>query len=365
MNILIDARSYFPGRQSGISLYVKFVIEHLLRADDENNYSLFANSFWSRSAELEMRDRKVRILNYHIPNRMLDLGFKFFNTPKIDKLTGVDLVYSPHINILGLENRERHIITVHDLSFVHFPQFFSLPSRFWHWRQNYKNQIKKAGRIITDSESTAEDVMRTFGVRSERITKIYPGLNHAYKNLNLKRERFLLYLGALEPRKNITGIIRAFNIIKDRSSFSDLKLVIAGSKGWLYKEIFKEAFRSKFNKDIDFLGKVSEEEALRLYNTASVFVYPSFYEGFGFPPLEAQACGLPVVASSRSSLPEILGNSALLADPWRIDEIVMGIEALLTEDKLRNIMVERGLENVKRFSWEETVKSLMEVFNGM
>jgi len=130
MRILIDARSYLPGRQSGISLYVKFVIEHLLRVDNKNNYSLFANSFWFRSAELEMRDRKVRVFNYHIPNRMLDLGFKFFNTPKIDKLTRVDLVYSPHINILGLENRKRHVITVHDLSFVHFPQFFSLSSRF-------------------------------------------------------------------------------------------------------------------------------------------------------------------------------------------------------------------------------------------
>jgi len=175
----------------------------------------------------------------------------------------------------------------------------------------------------------------------------------------------LLYVGALEPRKNISGIIKAFNLLKQNSAFNDLELFIVGPKGWLYNMIFKEARRSPHASDIRFWGSASLSEILYLYNCASAFVYPSFFEGFGFPPLEAQACSLPVIASNRASLPEILGNSALLIDPWRTDEMVMAIEAVLTDNTLRDLLIERGLQNVKRFDWNKTAEELIDVFKSI
>jgi len=241
----------------------------------------------------------------------------------------------------------------------------------WHYRQAVERQLKKAGRIIVNADFTKNDIGETFGLKSETIQRIYPGIDSFYQPLkeealidfrskNNLEPPFLLYLGVLEPRKNIIAIIKAFGILKKKPQFKDLALIIAGPKGWLYDRIFKEARRSDHAYDIKILGQVSKTDALYLYNSASV--YPSFFEGLGFPPLEAQACGLPVVASNRASLPEVLGDSALLVDPWRIEELIFALEALLLNPGLRTTLKERGFQNVKRFSWQKTAGELLNLF---
>jgi glycosyltransferase involved in cell wall biosynthesis len=170
-----------------------------------------------------------------------------------------------------------------------------------------------------------------------------------------------LFVGTLEPRKNVAGVIRAFTLFKDRTGLTNFSLIIVGKKGWLFDSIFQEAHQSPYTSDIQFWGEATYEELRYLYNCAFAFLWPSLFEGFGHPPLEAQACGVPVIASNRSSLPEVLGDSALLVSPQNIEEIVVAMEQLVLHNKVRETLIERGYKNVKRFNWRATSDSLIEV----
>ena len=183
-----------------------------------------------------------------------------------------------------------------------------------------------------------------------------------YKRQHAMTRPFFLYMGVLEPRKNIVAIIRAFNAIKEDSRFREFQLVLAGSAGWLYNEIFEEARRSRWKTDIRFLGEIAHADRVYKYNLAEAFIYPSFFEGFGFPPLEAQACGIAVIASNRSSLPEILGSSALLVDPWRIDDIVVAAKEIVLSPRFKEKMVQAGFQNIRRFDWKKTATETLEIF---
>jgi glycosyltransferase involved in cell wall biosynthesis len=172
-------------------------------------------------------------------------------------------------------------------------------------------------------------------------------------------------MGTLEPRKNTGALVRAFDILKQDPVFRDLQLVIAGRPGWLYDDILRQIHNSPFREDIRFLGRVRTSDRVLLYNAASLFVYPSFFEGFGFPPLEAQACGIPVIASNRTSLPEILGDSAVLIDPWRIDELASAMREVLESPSASKKLVQLGLRNAERFDWEEAAKKTLKVFGNV
>jgi len=367
MRIFIDARVLNGRVLAGIYEYTRHLIINLLRVDNFNEYFIFLNSFRQPKKTIDsfvnQNSKRIFLINYHLPNRILDISANFFSFPKIDKLIKADVFYSPNINILAFENPGKRILTVHDLSFVHYPEFFGLRERFWHWRQNFKKQIKNTGLIITVSDFVKKDIIETLNIPEGKIVRIYSGVNPFYKPIKFPypSKPFIFYLGTIEPRKNIVGIIKAFNLLKTISQFKDLELVIAGGKGWLYDKILKEAKKSPFYSSISFVGRISEEKARELYNTASVFVYPSFYEGFGFPPLEAQACGLPVIASNRASFSEILRDSAILINPDNVNEIASAIEALLTDNNIRNSLINKGFENIKRFNWNNTAKELISI----
>jgi len=177
-------------------------------------------------------------------------------------------------------------------------------------------------------------------------------------------EKFILYLGNVEPRKNLIGLIRAYNDLRRRNpAFSGVKLVIAGATGWKIKDIFKELYASDYQADIKFLGYIDKADKPALYSLCSVFAYPSFYEGFGFPPLEAMACGAPVVTSNVSSLPEIVGSATLIVDPYNTNAITTALEQVLTDDALAERLRRDGLEQVKRFNWANTAQRYLELFN--
>jgi len=170
-------------------------------------------------------------------------------------------------------------------------------------------------------------------------------------------EKFILYFGTIEPRKNLIGLIKAFELLKDKS----IKLVIAGTKGWLYQDIFKIASQSKRKKDIIFTGFVKEEDKPYLYNLAQSFVYPSFFEGFGFPPLEAMACGIPTIVSANSSLPEVVGDAALMVNPKNIDELAWAMEESLVNNQLRERLIKKGLTQAQKFSWQRCAQQTLKV----
>lgn len=364
MRIFIDARALNSRMLSGIYEYTCHLIANLLTVDNLNEYVFFLNSFRKAKGRdfFKNKDKtRISLINYRLPNRLLDLSAKFFSFPKIDRFIKADVFYSPNINILAFENPSKRILTVHDLSFLHYPEFFGLREKLWHWRQDFEKQFKNIGLVIVVSDFTKKDVIETLNITEEKVLRIYSGVNPFYKPVKFPEpaKPFLFYLGMIEPRKNISGIIKAFNILKENRQFKDLELVIAGDRGWLYDKILKEAEESPYVSAIRFIGRVSEEKALELYNTASAFVYPSFFEGFGFPPLEAQACGLPVIASDQTSFPEILGKSALLVNPFRIYELASAVEAVLGTESLRKELRNKGFENVKRFDWRKTAKEFL------
>lgn len=375
MTILVDIRSLTKDWYSGIGNYTRSLVDEFLSRKG-NKYQLFYNGLKKHPLPDSWRSNpSVEIIDWRLPNKALDFSSRFFREPKIDRLFSPDLVFSPHFNLLNVKKMPR-VLTVHDLSFVRQPYFFTARKRFWHWQQDVPRQIKNASHIIAVSEFTKADIIDYFKIPAERVSVIYSGIDRSLRRLSelneelidfrKKRELdrpFILYLGAFEPRKNIISLIRAFNILKKEAFYRDWRLVLAGGSRWLDGDLDKEAGSSPFSGDIIFLEKISDEEKVLLYNSAKVFVYPSFFEGFGFPPLEAQACGVPVVSSDRASLPEILGDSALLFNPWRLKELYLGVKTLTQDSAVREKMIKLGLDNASRFSWEKSARETLEIFS--
>ncbi len=374
MRIFVDIRPLSAKIISGIPEYTRFLVKGLTENYPNEEYLFFANKFGKQTDPfLPDKSPSGRIVDYGIPNKIWDATNRFLNLPKIDKLVKADVYLSSHIDILSFKNPQKHVMTIHDLSFVFYKELFTWEKNFWHWRQNYEKQIREAGRIVAVSEFTRQTIMDHFRVDGRKVIRIYPGVNPFYQRLarndeNLAKFRkdknldrpFILHVGTLEPRKNAIGVIRAFNLIKEKKQFSELKLVLVGARGWLFEKVLSEAERSPVREDILFWGRATEQELLSLYNLASAFVYPSFFEGFAFPCLEAQTCGTPVVASDRGPLPEVLGKSAITVNPWKVHEIKMAMETVLSHNKKREELSEAGLKNAKRFSWTETVRKIME-----
>lgn len=382
MIIGIDIRTLMDTRYSGVSEYTLNLVNALLKLDSKNEYRLFYNAAKDISASLRQFDcPNVKIIKKSIPNKILNyLFFKFFNSPKIDKLLKADVFFMPHINFIGLSGKTKSILTIHDLSFLRYPEFFSARKNFWHKMINVKKLVSRFDEIVAVSENTKRDIVDLCGVEPEKIKVIYSGAEDIYRQMmpndakerqeqfkikikyNLP-EKFILFLGTVEPRKNIDGLVRAYEILREKNGdLAQYKLLIAGGRGWKSKKIYKRRENSKYRDDIKFLGYIEKKDKVYLYNLASLFVYPSFYEGFGFPPLEAMACGTPIITGLSSSLPEIIGNAGLMVDPYNISDLAAAMEKVLIDDDLRNNLIQKGLERVKNFSWEKAAKNYLELF---
>jgi len=262
-----------------------------------------------------------------------------------------------------------------------------------------EKMIKRFDKIIAVSESTKNDIVELCGIDHKKIKVIYSGIEKEYQKINFQipnkfkiqnlkeaagqselyelrkvkdkynlPEKFILFLGTVEPRKNIEGLISAYNMFRDKAEvrhrapdagLHGYKLIIAGGKGWKSEGVYKKWKESKYKDDIKFLGYVDKKDKVYLYNLASLFVYPSFYEGFGFPPLEAMACGTPVITGFSSSLPEIVGNAGLMVDPYNIADMTSAMERILSDEELKNYLTQKGLERAKMFDWKKTARELM------
>ncbi|MDO8585333.1 MAG: glycosyltransferase family 1 protein [bacterium] len=374
MHLTIDTRVLGYGGHSGVEEYAEHIIGGIIARAPHDRLTFFHNGV--RIAKLPSAwtsNPNASVTNWHIPNKLLDVSFGAFRFPRV---TNTDVVFSPHFNIIET-GISPHVITFHDLSFVHHPDFFPFRKRLWHSVQAPKTNAERAAHLIAVSEYTKYDLVTTWNIPKEKISVIYSGIDTQFRPIatddSLLREwkkqnnvafPYLLYLGTLEPRKNITGAIRAFNILKASPQFRDLRLVLAGAPGWLYASIVREAAHSPYRQHIIFWGPVKTEERVLLYNGSEAFVYPSFFEGFGLPPLEAQACGIPAVVADRTALPEILGGGALYVNPWRTGELADALAEVITNEGLRRTLRDKGLENAKRFSWERAADQTVTVLRN-
>lgn len=373
MKIGIDIRVLLDKYYSGIPEYVYNLLLNILEQDQDNEYYLFYNSWHKVSLPPKLLVYKnVHIINTSYPNKVFNYILqKIFSYPKIDKvLGGVDVFWSPHFNFTSLNKNTRNILTVHDLSFLRYPHFFSWRKNFWHKALNIQKSIRRADMIVAVSENTKNDLIELMNISQDRVRIIYSGnkgaesVNHELALKRLKEwginKEFILYLGNIEPRKNITGLIKAYNQLREKAY--NYNLVLAGSLGWKKDKIISAWKESKYKEDIKFLHYVNQQEKSILYSQAKVFVYPSYYEGFGFPPLEAMSYNLPVVCSNVSSLPEIVSQAAIMVNPYSFDSISRGIREILDDRKIEKYLINQGQQQIKKFSWSKTAQKYIDLF---
>lgn len=262
------------------------------------------------------------------------------------------------------------ITTIHDLTFYRYPKTFTNKSRKIK-QMLTPISINRASAIIAVSESTKKDILEYFPQAEGKVKVIYPG-KPDFKKIEDKtyieyvkkiygiEGNYILSVGTLEPRKNIISLLKAF--VKVHRKIKDMKLVLVGSKGWLYEEVFTKVNNMEIRDNIVYTGYVEQQHMSVLYSGAEVFVYPSIYEGFGLPPLEAMSCGVPVVVSNTSSLPEVVGGAGAYCNPHDIDSISGAILSILNSDEIRKDLIYKGLKQCEKFSWEKTADNVIDLY---
>lgn len=362
----IDARlTYY--RRGGITEYIEQLIRHLPDLDLANDYIILHS--WKDRRDLATGARQRRALVWTPAHHRLErLALAIETLPH-----GLDLLHSPDfIPPLGLWFRS--VITIHDLTFLHYPEFLNSESRRY-----YNDQIAaaaaRADHILTDSEATRTDVINLLRVPSEKVTTVWLGVSdhfhpaspeeiHRFTEQHNLSPGYILFVGTFEPRKNLSGLLRAYAQLC--AEIPDVpRLVIAGSRGWLYTEIFALAQSLGLADTISWLENPSYADLPLLYSGAGVLCLPSFYEGFGFPPLEAMACGTPAVVADRASLPEVVGDAGLLVNPDDPSSIADALRRILADSALAGDLRRRGLERARAFSWAETARQTLSTYRGV
>ena len=280
--------------------------------------------------------------------------------------------YHTQITPFFLNNNLKKILTIHDLTPLLFPETHVKKNAIL-WNSTLKLIKSRIDTIITDSINTKRDCIKYLKIPEEKIRAVPLAAGTQYKplsSLKLIEEElksrynlevpFILYVGTLEKRKNISTLIKAFNELKNQHITH--KLVIIGQKGWKYEEIFETVHKLGLNNEIIFTGYVPDEDLVKFYNAADLFVYPSIYEGFGLPPLEAMACGTPVITSNTSSLPEVVGNAGITVDPYKTDGLIDKMHKILNSTNLQDKLSKKGIERAKTFSWDKTARETWKVY---
>jgi len=371
MKIAIDIRPLLEPYHSGVQEYIINLLTNIFKIDKKNDYILFSSGLKDIITDKSFSKFLTKISNVKrkhlfIPNKILNRLFQFKLYFLDNFLETPDIFFAPNICYFSIK-KAKIVVTFHDLSFEHFPEFYSWDRKIFHFLTKPKHIAQIADKIIAVSQSTKQDLIDLYQIRPEKISVIYSGINTKYEILNSKDylnlpKNFILYLGTIEPRKNIESIIKGFEMLEN---FNDLYLIIAGPKGWGYKKVFDLASNS-FKKDrIIFLGPVLPEKRYYLYQKAKVFIWPSFFEGFGFPPLEAAVLGTPAIAANNSSLPEIASNNAILINSYRPKEIYLALKQILLDQNLKNHLSKNAPQHLKTFNWENTAKETLEVFKSL
>lgn len=359
----IDARlTYY--RHGGIASYIRHLIETLPMVDADNDYLILHQRKDSRNLALGANQRKVRCWtpSHH---RLERLAMAVEVLP-----LGLDILHSPDF-IPPMGGRYKSVITIHDLTFLHYPEFLTADSKRYYNGQ-IDSAVKRADHIMTDSEATRRDVLSLLDVPEDKVTTVLLGISDhfqpasqeivtAFTKPNGLPDDYLLFVGTFEPRKNLSGLLDAYQMLRD--SYSDApKLVLTGQKGWLFEEISTKFEQFMQQGAVQWLENVAFDDLPALYSGAHALILPSFYEGFGFPPLEAMACGTPVIVSNRASLPEVVGDAGIQVEADDAEALAEAIMRILSDTALADDLVQRGLARAKIFSWEKTAREVLDVY---
>jgi glycosyltransferase involved in cell wall biosynthesis len=351
----------------GIGTYIRNLLRELAKLDHDTEYVILSrpdDDVAVRALGANFRPVAETAGNYSLSEQIA--------IPRTLRREKVDLFHAPHYVLPPLV-RCPSVVTIHDCIHLMFPQY--LPNRWalGYARTSISMAAKRSTRVLTVSESSKRDILRFVDVPPDNIDVIYNsyddrfGVEPKEEDVVRVRERyqlddqFVLYAGNVKPHKNLERLIEAFDLVRERG-LDQLKLVLIGDDISRYTALRRAVHRHQLHKYVRFLGYLPEETLAVMYRLAAVFVFPSLYEGFGLPPLEAMASGTPVVTSNLSSLPEVAGNAAVLVDPYDTSAIADGIYRVLTEEGLRTDLRRRGLVRAHQFSWESSVRRVREIY---
>lgn len=363
MKIAINTRFLLPGPMEGLGRYTYEVARRLVHAHPEHEFLFFFDRPYDKRF---LFDKNVQAVVLPPPARHPVLWYIWFeySVRRALKKYQPDVFFSPD-GYLSLRARTPTVMVVHDLAFEHFPE--AIPFLVRHFYKFYSPRYcRRADHLLAVSEYTRKDIQKQYGIAEDRITTCGNGCRNGFSPLpeterQLARQQYaegrpyFLYVGAVHPRKNTHRLIEAFSLFKQKTG-APIKLLLAGRFAWQTGPV-KEAFEvSAFQKDIHFLGFVPDEELPRLMGAAFSFVYPSLFEGFGLPLLEAMHCDVPVISSLSSSLPEVAGDAALLVDPMNARQLADALRRLYEEEGLRQNLIEKGKKQRQKFSWDKTAE---------
>jgi glycosyltransferase involved in cell wall biosynthesis len=369
MKIGIDSQPLL-GKMTGVGYYASNLVKHLEQIDTKNEYELVAVNFFIRpfrpSYHINSLNFRWGIIKF-LPARVFFKLMKWNMVPPIDLFLGKKDVYLFPNFVRWPLLFSNSIIVIYDLSYLLYGQYSQDANRKFLTRY-VRRSIKKTSKIVTISENSKQEIIEHYHVKPDDISIIYPAVDHQiFRPLGGKEVKrvlhkynlnkpYILYTGTIEPRKNIVGILDAYASLPSslRDSYS---LVLAGGKGWQDKDI-KAKLDELSHLDIHLTGYVADEDLPPLYTGASVFVYPSHYEGFGMPPLEAMACGTPVITSNNSSLPEVVQEAGIMIEATDTDALTASIQKVLTDQVLADDLRKKGFEQAAKFTWEESAARL-------
>lgn len=338
MKILFDARVLTHKNYTGVENYTKYILEYI-------------------SDKIDINIAKPTSENKYISHMWTHFILPF----KSGNILFCPVNSAP----LFVPKSKKLVMTIHDVAFLTYPKSFSKLFQLYYSFLITFN-IKRADQIITISEASKKEILRLFPEVEPKINIIALGINNKYRVLNnIQNKKQILYVGSINERKNLIGMIEAFEKLPKELSYD---LVIVGNFSNLFsisdkmQEVLK---RAKNNKKIIFKEGLDDEALINEYNISTIFLFPSFYEGFGLPPLEAMACGTPVITSNLSSMPEVCGDAAMYVDPYDVNDILKKIEFLLANEKEREQLIKKGLNRVKQFTWEKSAIKHLDVMKGL
>ncbi len=371
MHIGLDAHA-IGAQQGGNETYIRNLIKALAEMDGGNRYTIYlaeprAAEAWQDGFASQFRNFSIRLLPKPTPIVRVPVYLAYELRRRPVDVLHVQYTAPPFCPAPV-------VVTIHDLAFEHLPETFTRRGSF-QLKLTVRRTARRAARIATVSEFSRQDLLRTYDLPPEKVVVTYNGIESHFtpqpsspNEAAAIRARFriardyILTVGSLQPRKNLVRLIRAYAKLRgERADFSH-QLVVVGRKLWLADSIFDEVKRQRWADDVILTGYVADEDLPALYRGAAAFVYPSLFEGFGLPPVEAMACGTPVVTSNTSSLPEVTGTAAFLIDPHRDDQIADALLQIVNDRSLRLRLRAAGLEQAKRFTWREAAEKTLQLY---
>ncbi len=367
----IGILSWIIDRQrTGVDNYLYYLLNNLIEMGKSDEITL-----------LHYKKTSDPIYN-HINDEIIPKIFPkltdIWGLPQAIKKSNIDVLHLPvhwdsQITPFFLNRGVKKVLTIHDLTPLLFPETHIRKTVFL-WNSSLKLIKNRVDIVIAVSENTKNDCMEYLDIPEEKIKVVHLAADIRYKPLKNKEEirieledkyglknPFLLSVGTLEKRKNISTLLKAFYKLKNNNRVNH-KLVITGGEGWKYQEIFDTLDRLDLKKDVIFTGYVPDDDLVKLYNVADIFVYPSLYEGFGLPPLEAMACGCPVITSNTSSLPEVVGDAGIMVDPLDTNSLYREMDEILSDDNLKNMLMKKSLQRAQMFNWRRTAKETWDIY---